>query len=46
MVAAAFTLIKPGIATDLAGLALVLVTIASQRMIPREDRHAAAAASR
>ena len=43
MVAAAFTLIKPGIATDLAGLALVLVTIASQRFIPREDRHAAAA---
>ena len=38
MVAAAFVLIKPGIVTDLTGLALVLSVFASQRWIPRPDQ--------
>ncbi len=35
MVGAAFTLIKPGVTTDIAGLALVLAVIASQRWVSR-----------
>ena len=43
MVAAAFVLIKPGLVTDLTGLALVLTVVASQRWIPRREAVASGA---
>jgi UPF0716 family protein affecting phage T7 exclusion len=37
LVAAAFTLIKPGLVTDLIGIGLVLAVVASQRLVARRE---------